>query len=110
MAEVEDRKPKLRPIGTDRSPTDFLKAIEKSQRHFLGLYKEARICAGTDDSRAGMITTTCGKNMVKEKTKRWPIRWNKIISFSLGGGGAGASVGVSTGFPITSKKERQFPI
>jgi hypothetical protein len=53
MAEVEARKPNLRPIGTDRSPTDFLKDIEQSQRHFLGLYQDSWICAGTDDSQAG---------------------------------------------------------
>lgn len=86
MAEGNDREPGLCPIGTDRSPTEFLEAIEQPKRHFLGLYQDAGICIGTNDSGAEMIKTACGQEKVKEKDQLSPIEWNRTINASLGGG------------------------
>jgi hypothetical protein len=44
----------------------------------MDLYQNARICAGTADSRAETILTARGQNCVQEESKLWPIKWNKI--------------------------------
>jgi hypothetical protein len=107
MAEAEERNPELSPVKTARAPTEFLDVLKQPKRHFLGLYRDARICAGTADSQAELVATTVAYDCVQEKTK-WPIEWSRAINFSVGGSVGGVSLGLSTGFRIRSHKERQL--
>ena len=107
MAEAKERDPTLRPVGTslnELSPLGFLEGLKQQKRHFLGLYQNARICAGTADSRAEMILTARGQNCVQEEDQLWPIEWNRTIS----GSAAFASFGLSTGLRFKKRKDRQL--
>lgn len=70
MTEVKERHPTLRPVGTNHnelSPLRFLEVLEQPKRHYLGLYQNARVCAGTGDSRAEMVITAHGQDSVERK-------------------------------------------
>jgi hypothetical protein len=108
MAEAKDKAPSIRPVGTEVLPTEFMEALKEPKRHFLGLYLSANVCTGTPDSHVDLIATARGRSCVREKSSRWPISWSRTVNLSVGGGLAGASFGLSTGFRIPPPKERRL--
>jgi hypothetical protein len=110
MAEAKKIVPKLLPIRTKLSSTEFCTTVEQTKRHFLGLYQDSRFRIGTNDSRADMIARIYADDRLEETRLRRLAEWTRAINFSFGGGAHGVSLGVSTGIRIRTLKERQLSL
>ncbi|KID85519.1 hypothetical protein MGU_07381 [Metarhizium guizhouense ARSEF 977] len=110
MEEWEEKNPEILPSvsNVDEPKTDFVSFIEKTERHFLGLYRTAEISTGTWRTRQPQVLSANGLAEIEHRDLKPCVWWNRTLNIAFGGGAGGPSGGASTGFYFPSKTQRQF--
>lgn len=108
MAEIHKTLPELVPVtGSLDEYVDT--GLPATKRHFLGLYRDARIHLGTQDSQAEKISSVDGVPNVHISSGT-PMQWQRIINMSLHVSAKAASVGVSTEFRLGKSLQKSLSI